>query len=496
MPSFLLAIDQGTTSTRALAVDPDSREILAVHQVPLEQHYPANGWVEHDAEEIWTAVRTCLKAVLMAMEGKGSPIGVGITNQRETTVVWDKETGQPLHKAIVWQDRRTAGFCDSLRGDAGLTQSISAATGLVLDPYFSATKIAWLLNAAEGPGLKGKADRIKVGTIESYLIYRLTAGASHVTDVTNASRTMLLDIRTGAWSEDLLSLFEIPASILPRVVATQDKVGQIAPGLPGAGLTIAGQIGDQQSAALGQGCLSPGMTKSTYGTGCFLLINTGTERVASNNKLLTTIAYSENGALSYAVEGAIFNAGTVMQWLRDDLGLLSSAAESADLAASVPDSGGVYMVPAFTGLGAPYWAADARGLITGITRDTGRAQIVRAGLESVIYQTQDLLEALRADGAEPTQMRIDGGMAANDWFAQKLADLTQVTIERPTSVETTALGAALAAGTGLGVWSSLQDAASAWQADRIFTPAPPSPSRNTEIEGWQAAVQQCLAPLA
>ena len=494
MSDCLLAIDQGTTSTRVLAFGLD-RTILAQHQVPLKQHYPMDGWVEHDAEEIWQAVLTCLTHVLEHLEGRAKPVGIGITNQRETTVVWDRASGTPLHRAIVWQDRRTAKACELLSKEKGFAAEANAVTGLLLDPYFSGTKLAWLLDDLKGPSLRNLAadGTLAFGTVESYLVYRLTGGTHHVSDATNASRTLLCDINTGTWSDVMLDHLKIPSHILPEIVDCCGDFGCVAGDLPGRGLPITGLAGDQQSAAIGQACLSPGDMKSTYGTGCFLLQNTGDTVVRSANKLLSTIAYQMAGKRHYAVEGSIFNAGTVVQWLRDDLGVIESAAESEDLVQTVPDTGGVYMVPAFTGLGAPHWSAEARGLITGITRATGKAHLVRAGLESVAYQTADLFSALKADGAAaPTKLRIDGGMAQNSWFAQFLSDICDVPVERPASVETTALGAALCAGVGLGIWPDLAATANEWSADAAFKPQMDPAIRFGKRDGWDKAVRQCL----
>lgn len=492
---YILSIDQGTTSTRVLAIAPN-QEILALHQIPLQQHYPNSGWVEHNASDIWNAVLSCLENVLQQMKERGTPLAIGITNQRETTVVWDHETGDPVYNAIVWQDRRTADMCDTLKSDTAFAQQVHQATGLLLDPYFSATKLVWLLDTDGGPKLRSKAEagELCFGTIESYLTYRLTGCKTHVTDATNASRTMLCDIRAGTWSGAILNRLNIPRNLLPDIVDNIGHVGTIANGLPGSGLPITGLIGDQQSAAIGQGCLTPGSIKSTYGTGCFVLQNTGAEIVYSQNRLLSTIAFQTNGQIHYAVEGSIFNAGTVVQWLRDEMGLIKDAQETATIAASIDDTGGVYLIPAFTGIGAPYWDADARGIITGLTRNSGRAEIVRAGLESITYQTYDLLNALKLDGAnQPDILRIDGGMAANDWLSQDLADICGITVERPKSVETTAIGAALCAGVGVGLWDNLSDATKTWQLDSQFSPQCGDDTRQNRLKGWNKAVQQCLS---
>jgi len=491
---YILALDQGTTSTRALAFNAEHK-VLAVAQRELKQYYPANGWVEHDAAEIWGASLSVMAEVVETMKARGlSPMALGITNQRETTILWDRRTGEPVHRAIVWQDRRTAGVCDGLSQQTGVTARITRQTGLLLDPYFSATKIAWILD--NNPELRALAEAgdLAFGTVESYLLYRLTGGTHHATDATNASRTMLCDIRSGAWSEELMGLIGVPKALMPEIVDNAGTFGVVDEGLPGAGIPITGLIGDQQSAAVGQACIAPGQVKSTYGTGCFVLQNTGEELVYSQNRLLSTVAYRLGGKTTYAREGSIFNAGTVVQWFRDQLGLIQSAPDSEAMVAGLSDSGGVYMVPAFTGLGAPHWRADARGMLSGLTRDTSAAHIVRAGLESVVYQTADLFAALKADGAQQAEIvRVDGGMAANGWFVQYLADICNVPVERPVSVETTALGAALCAGVGIGLWPDLEAATAQWQVDAHFEPLMDSGQRSGLLEGWQAALRQCLA---
>lgn len=493
MSDYILAIDQGTTSTRVVALD-QNQSVLASHQVPLQQYYPADGWVEHDADAIWQAVLTCLDTVIARTPGK--PVAIGVTNQRETTIAFDRTTGTPLHRAIVWQDRRTASTCLIHRETPDLSDTVHKTTGLLLDPYFSATKMAWLLDDPSGPALRAQAEQgsLLFGTIESYLVYRLTGGAAHVSDASNASRTMLMDIHSGRWSEDLLNAFQIPKQTLPRIVDCVGEAGRVQTRLPGAGLPITGLVGDQQAAAIGQGCLAAGSVKSTYGTGCFLLFHTGDRPVLSENRLLTTIAAQIDGVRTYAVEGSIFNAGTVVQWIRDEIGLIDAAKETETVVKSVPDSGGVVMVPAFTGLGAPYWDADARGILTGLKRDTSRAHLVRAALESVVYQTADLMTALAADGATaPSLMRIDGGMSENNWFAQDLANLLGLPVERPVNVETTALGAGLAAGVGVGLWPDLETAAKGWKLDRRFNPEGSDDRRMERLAAWSRAVRQCLA---
>ncbi|GHF27935.1 glycerol kinase [Kordiimonas sediminis] len=496
MGEILLAIDQGTTSTRVLAFDAEQLTVKAVHQIPLKQYYPSNGWVEHDAEEIWQATVTCLKTVLEQLSettDSDTPTSIGITNQRETTVLWDRKTGHPVHKAIVWQDRRTASHCEELSKDTRLLKAVKEQTGLLLDPYFSATKIAWILDTH--PDLRQQAQNgdILFGNIESYILYRLTHGGSHKTDATNASRTMLCDIRQGTWSEDLLNVFDIPKTMMPEICDNTHNFGSISSGLPGAGLPIYGMVGDQQAAAIGQACTQKGSIKSTYGTGCFLLENTGQQLVYSQNRLLTTIAYQTVGIRSYALEGSIFNAGTVIQWLRDDLGILKSASESETIVSELGSTDGVYFVPAFTGMGAPHWDADARGMITGLTRDSKASHIIRAGLESVVYQTNDLISALIKDGAsKPGIIRIDGGMAANDWFAQFLANICDVRVEVPRSLEATAIGAALCAGVGEGRWPTLADAAKTATMEKSFKPVMTNDERQNLLSGWHKAVARCL----
>ena len=416
---YILAIDQGTTSSRVLAFS-KSGEILGVAQKEIEQYYPQNGWVEHDGEEIWIKTIECLFEVIEEQKELGrTALAVGITNQRETSLMWDRKTGKPVCRAIVWQDRRTAGYCAALKS-SGHETMIADKTGLVLDPYFSASKLNWLFNDG---GLRAKAisGDILAGTIESYLVYRLTGGSEHVTDLTNASRTMLCNIMSASWDDELLELFDVPKAILPRITDNAGDFGSIIDGLPGAGIKITGMVGDQQSASIGQGCIHSGMVKSTYGTGCFVLQNTGVERHYSDNKLLSTVAYHLDGKTHYAIEGSIFNAGTVTQFLRDQMGFINEAHETDAICRNIDDTDGVYMVPAFTGLGAPHWDSEARGIIVGLTRGTTQAHIIRAGLESVAYQSADLLKAFTADiGEKPELIRVDGGMSSNDWLMQYL----------------------------------------------------------------------------
>ena len=487
---YLIAIDQGTTSTRVLAFSL-AGDILALTQKEFKQYYPNNGWVEHDCEEIWQKTLECLQSVINEQSSFGrKALAIGITNQRETILIWDAKTGMPLSKAIVWQDRRTSDYCHDMK-TLGNEPMISEKTGLILDPYFSASKINWLLNN-EGVRAKAKAGEVRTGTIESYLVYRLTAGKSHVTDLSNASRTMLCNIMTGKWDEDLLKLFDIPQSILPSITDNAGNFGKVTEGLPGATIPITGLIGDQQSAAIGQGCIRDGMVKSTYGTGCFMLQNTGHKRHYSGHKLLSTVAFSLNGNISYALEGSIFNAGTVTQFLRDQVEFISDARQTEAICKSMDNTGGVYMVPAFTGLGAPHWNPNARGILTGLTRATTQNQIVRAGLESVAYQSADLLKAFTADiGANPDVIRVDGGMSANDWLMQYLADILNICIERPINTETTAYGAAIMAGLGAGVWDTIESATQSWRLDTKFSPHMDTNQRESLLYTWGKNVECC-----
>ncbi|MBL8709255.1 MAG: glycerol kinase GlpK [Rhodospirillaceae bacterium] len=485
---LILAIDQGTTSTRAIAFNL-AGEPQASAQQELPQIYPADGWVEHDPEEIWRATVAVSKAVLDKV-GPGRVAAIGITNQRETAVVWDRKTGKPVHNAIVWQDRRGAPLCKKLLAD-GLEPMIQRKTGLLIDSYFSATKIAWILENVAGARAAAERGDLAFGTIDSFLLWRLTGGKAHVTDVTNASRTMLCDIHSMAWDDELLKLFGIPRAMLPAIRDNDAEFGISDPALLGVALPITGVAGDQQAALIGQACFTPGMIKSTYGTGCFALMNTGKTAVLSKNRLLTTIGYRLKGEAAYAVEGSIFIAGAAVQWLRDGLKLIQRAGETEQLARSVRGTGGVYLVPAFTGLGAPYWDPLARGALLGLTRDTGIAEIVRAALEAVCYQTRDLMSAMVADtGTEVQSLRVDGGMVRNDWVMQFLADLLNVPIGRPVVVETTALGAAMAAGLGAGLIPDLKTAAAHWQQERLFQPQMPAEERERLYEGWQAAIRR------
>src|SRR5262245_29174358 len=469
--TFVMAIDQGTSSSRALVFD-DQGVQRGGAQLEFETSYPHDGWVEQDPEELWRTTLDAARGALANARVEAHDVAaIGITNQRETTIVWEADTGHAVHPAIVWQDRRTAQRCAQIRGE-GMADRIAGTTGLVVDPYFSSTKLEWLLR--EVPGLTKRAARgeLRFGTVDSYLIWRLTRGAVHATDATNASRTQLFDIGRGVWDQDLLRYFNVPAVCLPDVKNSIDRFGEAAPEWFGAAIPIVGVAGDQQAALIGQGCLEPGMTKSTYGTGCFVVANTGATRVVSREGLLTTIGYRVNDRTTFAVEGSIFSAGVAVKWLRDKVGLLARAADSEAAARrSGGDTGGAYLVPAFTGLGAPHWRADARALLCGLTLDTSRDQIVTATLKSVGYQTADLLNALERDGARVTQLRVDGGMVANDWLCQFLADVTAVPVERPANTETTALGAALLALVGVGAVSSLEATAEHWRLDRRFTPS-------------------------
>ena len=489
---YILAIDQGTTSTRAILFDANATPI-ASHSIELRQIYPANGWVEHDAGEIWRATLNCCRVAL-----KGVPASdvaaIGITNQRETTVIWDRRTGEPLHNAIVWQDRRTAERCRALKAKK-LEPAITAKTGLLLDPYFSGTKMEWLLDHIPGARCRAAAGEIALGTIDAWLIFKLTGGKVHATDVTNASRTMLLNLKTLKWDAGMLELFGVPAAALPEVRDSSGNFGVTDEALLGACIPILGVAGDQQAAAFGQACFSPGDVKSTYGTGCFALVNTGPKVPVSKNKLLATSGFRIGKKTAYAIEGSIFIAGAVVQWLRDAVGVIRSAEEIEALARTAKDAPGLYFVPAFTGLGAPYWDPDARAAILGLTRDMGAAEIARAALDAVCFQTRDLLEAMAKDmkrsglGA-PKAMKVDGGMVRNDWFCQRLADLTGLPVDRPKVTETTALGAAYLAGLAAGLFKDTKDIAARWALDRRFKPAMKASVRNTLYEGWKSAVSR------
>jgi glycerol kinase len=488
----ILAIDQGTTSTRAIVFDSQANP-LATERREFAQHYPDRGWVEHDAEDIWRDTVAVTKGAIDRTKTRADSIAaIGITNQRETVVVWNRQTGKPVHNAIVWQDRRTTGTCEKLRAD-GLEQTIQDKTGLLIDPYFSATKLRWILDEVQGARSQAEAGKLAFGTIDSFLLWRLTGGRVHATDATNASRTQLFNIHTGQWDDELLKIFGIPASLLPDVHDNAYIFGETDASLFGRPIPIAGMAGDQQAALIGQACFEKGMAKSTYGTGCFMLLNTGATAIASDRRMLTTIGYRLNGRTTYALEGAIFVAGAAIKWLRDGIGVITHANETNDMATQVPDSHGVYMVPGFVGLGAPHWDPDARGLICGLTLGSGAAHLARAALESVAYQTRDLAQAMRHDGAGRAQkIRVDGGMAANDWFCQFLANILGLPVERPTELESTARGAAFLAGLATGVWQGLDDITKAWSCGRVFEPDMDETLRETLIAGWNDALARTL----
>ena len=494
MSSFIMAIDQGTTSSRAIIFDKDMKSIAAA-QEEFTQHYPKSGWVEHDPSDIWSSVAgTCRAAIEKAGLSANDIAAIGITNQRETTLVWERATGRPIAPAIVWQDRRTASLCDSLKAK-GYDSEVQAETGLLIDPYFSGTKIAWILDNVPGARARAEAGELAFGTVDSFLIWHLTGGRVHATDVTNASRTLLYRLGLGGdggWTESMSTLFRVPLNMLPSVKPNAAAFGECDAALFGVQLPILSSVGDQQSALVGQGCLAPGMAKITYGTGAFLVANSGAEKPHSKNRLLGTVGYEAAGTGAMALEGSIFNAGTVVKWLRDDLGLIDSAADSEAMAAGLKGNGGVYMVPAFTGLGAPHWNAEARGTITGLTRAATAAHLVRAGLESVAYQTRDLLDAFEADGVEISELRVDGGMVGNDWLMQFLADVCACPIVRPDYQEMTALGAAALAAVQLG-WID----GAGWRARNVkgtrFEPQMEEATRKALLAGWAAAMRRTLA---
>jgi glycerol kinase len=495
MSGYVLAIDQGTTSTRAIVFD-GKQKIAGIGQQEFTQHFPDSGWVEHDPEEIWSsvcwAVTTALKNARLSA---GDIAAIGITNQRETTIVWDRATGKAIHNAIVWQDRRTAAICAALK-QAGKEALVTRKTGLLLDPYFSGTKVKWLLDHVKGARQRAERGELAFGTVDSFLIWRLTGGKVHATDATNASRTMLFNIATNAWDDELLQLLDVPAALLPEVMDCAADFGLTEPSLFGAAIPIRGVAGDQHAATIGQACFEPGMLKSTYGTGCFALLNTGADLVHSQNRLLTTIAYRLDGKTTYALEGSIFIAGAAVQWLRDGLRLFKSAAETGALAKTADPTQSVYMVPAFVGLGAPWWDAEARGAIYGLTRNSGPAELAQAALEAVCYQTRDLLDAMRkdwqSDGAHMV-LRVDGGMVASDWTMQFLADILDAPVDRPTILETTALGAAWLAGSQVGVWPDAAAFARGWALDRQFKPEMDEATRARKLKGWDEAVRRTLS---
>jgi len=485
----VLAIDQGTTSTRAIVFDATGRPV-ATAQKELPQIFPKPGWVEHDPEEIWRAtVEVCRAALVKARLEARDLAGIGITNQRETTVVWDRATGKPVHNAIVWQDRRTSDHCAELK-KAGHEKMVSEKTGLLLDPYFCGTKIAWILKNVAGARAAAEKGALAFGTIECFLLWRLSGGKVHASDATNASRTLLLDIRKGAWDAELCKLLGVPPSMLPKVVDCAGELGVATADVLGAPVPILGMAGDQQAATIGQVCIKPGMVKATYGTGCFALLNTGNIAVHSRSRLLTTIAYQLGGQRTYALEGSIFIAGAAVQWLRDGLHVIAKSSDVEAVAKTANPEHGVYVVPAFVGLGAPYWDAEARGAILGLTRDSGPGEIAAATLDSVCYQTRDLVEAMRGDGAQIAELRVDGGMVVNDPLMQRLADTVGAPVERPKVTETTALGAAFLAGLQAGLWPSLDALSATWALDRAFKPGEGTASRDRRYAGWQDAVRR------
>lgn len=490
MARYLLSIDQGTTSTRAIIFD-ERGLIITTSQREFEQHFPNDGWVEHDPEEIWeTTVTVCQEALSQSNVSASDIAGIGITNQRETTILWDRKTGKPIHRAIVWQDRRTSEFCSALK-EQGYESKVQSKTGLLIDPYFSATKIKWILDNVDGARARAEAGELAFGTIDTFLLWRLTGGKSHKTDATNASRTMLFNIHEQCWDDELLDIFSVPKALLPEVEDCAADFGNTTEEVFGESIKIAGIAGDQQAALIGQACFKPGMIKSTYGTGCFMVLNTGDEALVSNHKLLTTVGYRLNGKTTYALEGSIFVAGAAVQWLRDGLELISHAKETEAMAEEVGAEHNVYLVPAFTGLGAPFWDPNARGAIFGLTRDTGIKAIVTAGLQSVAYQTKDLIRAMEKDGAgKPTALRVDGGMVANNWVVQFLSDILNVDVDRPAVIETTALGVAYLAGLQTGIYESLNQISELWHCERHVSPVMSDDVRERLYSGWCDAVNR------
>src|SRR5450432_494879 len=487
--SYILALDQGTTSSRAILFNHDG-DIVTVAQKEFTQIYPQPAWVEHDAEQIWSSQFSVMAEVIAKQNITTSQIAaIGITNQRETTIVWDRVTGKPVYNAIVWQDRRTAAFCDELKAK-GMAAAIQQKTGLIIDAYFSATKLKWILDNVAGARDKANKGELAFGTVDSWLVWKLSGGKLHITDVSNATRTMLLNIHTCQWDEELLKIFNIPKNILPEVKQSSEVYGSTEHG----NISIAGIAGDQQSALFGQMCTMPGMVKNTYGTGCFMLMNTGEKAVSSSNNLLTTVAWKINNKTSYALEGSIFIAGAVVQWLRDGLHMIRSAAEAETLAAKVTDTGGVYLVPAFAGLGAPHWNQYARGSMFGITRGTTKEHIARAALESIAYQTTDVLKAMESDaGISIKELRVDGGATINNLLMQFQSDILQVGVIRPKVFETTALGAAYLAGLAVGYWTNIEEVQKQWQADKTFTPSMEKEKAAELMKGWQRAVKASIA---
>lgn len=489
---YVLAIDQGTTNSRAIIFN-QLGQWISHHDMSLRQTFPHDGWVEQDPEALINHTITCCREALRKSNLTQDAIeAIGITNQRETTIIWDRETGKAIYPAIVWQDRRTASLCKTL-ADHPISQSLSQKTGLRLDPYFSATKIMWILQHVEGAYQRAHAGDLLFGTVDTFLLWRLTHGKTHATDATNASRTLLFNLHTQSWDETILKAFDIPATMLPTVLDNAAYFGEMHQSILGKSIPITGMAGDQQAATIGQACFHPGMIKATYGTGCFLMLNTGEKAIQSNNQLLTTIAYRLHGRTTYGLEGSIFSAGTIIKWLRDALHLIEAAHETEALAKRVPDASGVYLVPAFTGLGAPYWDPEARGALLGLTYASTREHIARAALESVAYQTRDLLRAMTNDHQAPfATLRVDGGMAANHWLLQFLADILNISVDKPTCIETTALGAAYLAGLQIGIYQSLEEIAELWQVQQQFIPTMSSATRDSLYQGWLRAVRRVM----
>jgi glycerol kinase len=487
----ILAIDQGTTSTRAIVFSVNGKKLFS-SQLELKQYFPKNGWVEHNPNEIWLKTLKVIKNVAKnCIRKKIKILTIGITNQRETTVLWDKSNGRPVYNAIVWQDRRTKDFCNTLKAK-NKESKIRKKTGLFLDPYFSATKVRWIIKNVPKAKKLIKEKKLLFGTIDTFLIWKLTSGKVHATDATNASRTLLFNINSNKWDNEILNLFKVPKNILPEVKNSADNFGITNKSITGIPIPINGVVGDQQAATIGQCCFSPGSVKSTYGTGAFVLMNTGSKKMYSKNKLLTTICYRLNGKTTYALEGSIFIAGAGVQWLRDKIKLINNAAETEKIAKSLKNNNGVYLVPAFTGLGAPYWSSNARGIICGLTRDTGKKEIVRAVLESVAYQSYDLFNAMKYDGLKPKLIKIDGGMVKNNWFSQFLSNVIDTKVIRPKVQETTALGAAFMAGLKIGVYKSLSDISKKWKIDKKFSPKINKLSRIKLLKGWEQAIKKTL----
>ena len=491
MADFIISIDQGTTSSRTILFNLKGKPIYS-SQKEFTQYFPKSGWVEHDPEEIWNTTKKTLKKVIdKVRDFRGRILSIGITNQRETTVLWDKKTGKTVYNAIVWQDRRTEDYCKKLRKQNKET-IIFNKTGLLIDSYFSGTKIKWILDNVPIARKLMNNKRLLFGTIDSFLIWRLTKGKVHATDATNASRTMIYNITSNKWDDSILKLFKIKKHILPIVKNCADDYGSTHPIITGKSIPITGVVGDQQSSTIGQCCFEPGSLKSTYGTGAFILLNTGTRKIYSKNRLLTTICYRLNGKTTYALEGSIFIAGAGVQWLRDRMKFINKASDSEKIVKSLRDNAGIYLVPAFTGIGAPYWNANARGVLSGITRDTGPKEIVRATIESVAYQTYDLFEAMRHDGLRPKLVKVDGGMVMNNWFSQYLADMINVKVLRPKIHETTALGAAFMAGLSIGIYKSLKDISKQWSLDKKFSPKVNKNFRKKVLKGWNTAIKRTL----